>query len=197
MTLETLHFVDFGIVALLFAVLLGISSFEYLLLREKARLPGQDMRHEALKSASTTAFVGIAISLSLGVFAPALKQYDDWTAIIPLGLLLLWLRYQSRLSEVINFDLLASELDKGYSNIILKIAKENPQLDDPSLYRECVVAAQKPDAMLGEIARVVGKQSMVVPLFAAQSLFQSFVFSRERFDGLLAMLRAENKLPPT
>jgi len=186
--------VDFAVMAVLFAVLLGLSSFELVLRSETGKWQGEGLREKAFEHASTTAFIGILVSIGAGVAASTMKQYNLLTLVLPVGLLLLWMRFQRDASKAINFEGLANQLDRQYSEIILTTAKNRPRLNDEDLYLQCLAQAQEADAFFAEISKVVGKRAIAVPLFATQSIFQSFVFPRERFNRLIETLRKERKL---
>lgn len=181
--------------AVLFALLLGLSSFELALRAEKGKSQVAGFKEKSFKHASTTAFIGILVSISAGVAASTLRSYSILEVIMPVGLLLLWMRFQAEASDSISFKELGDQLDESYRGIIIRTAEKHPRINgDDQLYRECLVQAQEDEAFLREVTNFVGKKAVSAPLLAVQSVFQSFIFPRERFDRLVLELREQKRL---
>jgi hypothetical protein len=210
MNIDALHPFDFAECSLLFAVLYGISSLSARSTKEEEggyrREEGQ--KQEARKLSSTTAFLGIIISFALAWVAPFVPEqfsrYWDAAPIVPAALLGIWWKYERRGSTVLDFEALATNINKQYEDAILESARELQLFNEPmlltqenTLYAVAVARSSQEGGLLPDaVKRIIPSGAMLISVRTLEDVSRSFVFSRDRFDVIVADLRTRKVLPP-
>lgn len=200
--------IDFLLLSLLFAVLYGISAAGFQRSQKEGSLASHGVRTEALKIASTIAFIGIFTSCSSAWVVRLYPAHNfalvAWPALsVQATLLTLWWYFERRGADVVDFETAAKRIEASHKNLVLLNAGKlgltgrgtMSSLEEDALYscsRESISKEWElyPKALYRIIPSAPGK----ITEATLETIMQSVFFSRDHFDALVVMLRKEHLL---
>jgi hypothetical protein len=201
-SIPELGFTEYAILALIQAVLLCLSSFEHSSVSAGSWGPFKTKKPhlDALKRAGTWAFLGILVTLGLGITSQVLQNglVELPLTLIPIIFISLWARYYQRGSQMVELKVIQEEADKYYIALIIQVIETNEKnqkyLGVKDLYIECVSElGKKPDQWL-VITSLFKNNRLLLSAAGIGSLLDAFALSYERYEDVLAQLKTTNRI---
>ena len=200
--------IDFLLLALIFAVLYGISLTGFRHSQEHGSRASRGVKTESLKIASTIAFSGILMSCSTAwVVRLYPKEYlapVTWAALTAQAALLsLWWFYERRGSDVIDFEAVAKHIKDSQRRVVLLSAMKlgfagkgtMSSLEEDALYNYSRESISKEWELYPDtLDRIIPSGPGKITGEALNTFSQSFLFPRDRFDDLVTELRKDQLL---
>jgi hypothetical protein len=180
-----LHFTDFAILALLLAILYGLSAIEVLLSSQNGGL--SELDRIDLQKASTWALLGILATLIAGIstdISSGAQTFEIATVLVPIFFVGRWAYFHLRSSRLVQIDLIRNELDNIYRGEIVGYISG---LASPASIDEIYVQCAKQLHSSHITARLTS--SLGVKVFTVSLGLNEFVgdllFTREKCERLL------------
>jgi len=190
-----LQFIDFAVLALLLAMLYGLSAIEVLLAPSK-RGGLSELERINLQKAATWALLGILATLVAGVSADAREtrsSYEMVMILVPLFFIFRWAAFHVRKSRMVRIEMVQEELDLTYKLEILRyvslIGKPASNLE---IYSECVKRLHT-SAILEKLTHSIGGQVFTISL-GLEDLMKKLLFTETKCSLLLQELKKDGRI---
>jgi hypothetical protein len=185
-------FLEYAILAILLAILQGLSSMELSAPNRKdAKFSSAELID--MKKSSAVAFVGLLVTLAAGLGAQFTQRgiYDTALMLVPFPFIIAWASYYYRSSKSTDFKSLESEMDNEFSRVIVTCIRDNSQSGSiafDALYSECLKRLQKVDRWSTAISIPLNKQRKLLTTLGFNDVLNVFTLSEVKFEVLLKEL---------